>query len=223
MMYNNSSSVLPNLLIEQCILTDKKCNNKCIGSFLKAKMFHDYNRRVTRLGSDSVTSSTLDKAHSKFIKWPVLPKVKETHFKIINKIYLVAELLQKRFGFEVDKCSFCSDEDETLEHLLFLCPTTQRFWCDIKDWISLKIKDVPPFELYNIIFYMDHLTMSVSDIINIIILLGKYHIHCAKWRNSKPSFSCFINEFRLFFSSLNMIKNKYTKKLSLDFSRLLLF
>ena len=67
---------------------------------------------------------------------------------------------------------------------------------------------------------MDH---TVSDIINIIILLGKYHMHCAEWRNSKPSFSCFINEFRLFFSSLNMIKkNKYTKKLSLDFSRLLL-
>lgn len=81
MMYNNSSSVLPNLLIEQCILTDKKCNNKFISSFLKAKMFNDYNRRVTRLGSDSVTSSTLDKAHSKFIKWPVLPKSKKRTLK----------------------------------------------------------------------------------------------------------------------------------------------
>jgi len=31
------------------------------------------------------------------------------------------------------------------------------------------------------------------------ILMGKYHIHCSKWRCSKPSFVWFINDFKLFF------------------------
>ena len=79
------------------------------------------------------------------------------------------------------------------------------------------------FELHHIIFYMDHPALSVSDTINIIILLAKYHIHCAKWRNTKPSFPAFINDFKLFFSSLKKLKNKYAKKLCLDFARLLLF
>ncbi len=201
----------------------KKCNNKLITISLSAKIFHDYDRRVIWHGSDSVTSDTLVKAHSKFLKWPVLPKVKETHFKVINKIYPVADFLKKRFGYEVDKCSFCGNDDETLEHLFFLCPTSHSFWCDIKSWICLKIEDVLPFKLYDIILYFEHPTLSVSDIVNVIILLGKYHIHCAKWRNSKPSFSCFINEFKVFFSSLKKLNNKLAKKLSLNISCLLLF
>lgn len=51
------------------------------------------------------------------MKWPILPKVKETHFNEINKINPVAEFLKNRFGFDVDQCSFCTDENETLEHL----------------------------------------------------------------------------------------------------------
>lgn len=46
-----------------------------------------------------------------------------------------------------------------------------------KKWISLKVNDVPHFELCHIIFFMDDLERSVSDIIHIILLLGKYHIH----------------------------------------------
>lgn len=80
----------------------------------------------------------------------------------------------------------------------FLCPVSQSFW---SDWVSLKITDVPSLELHHIVYYMDNLAISVSDIINIIIvLLGKYHIHCAKWRNYRPSFSGFINDFKLFLS-----------------------
>lgn len=71
----------------------------------------------------------------------------------------------------------------------FLYHLTQCFWSDIKKWISLKINDVPCFELYHIIFCTDKLALSVSDIIiNIILLLGKYHIHCAKWRYCEPAF-----------------------------------
>ena len=78
---------------------------------------------VMEIHGDKCGVHLLAKA-STFIKWPILPKIKETHFKVINKMYPVAELLKKRFGFEVDQCSFCSNENETVEHLFFLCPIT---------------------------------------------------------------------------------------------------
>lgn len=164
-----------------------------------------------------MNSATLNKAHSKYIKWPILPKVKETHFKIINKMYPVSDFLKRRFKFEVDLCYFCNSEEETVEHLFYSCPVSQSFWSDIENWVSLKMSGIPSFELHHIMYYMDTLDVSVSDIINIVLLLGKYHIHCAKWRNYKPSFPGFINYFKLFFSALASLKSwKIARKLYLD-------
>lgn len=81
--------------------------------------------------SDEVTLSVMEKAHTKHVKWPISPKVKETHFKIINKIYLVADFLKRRFGFEVEPCGFCNEAEETLEHTFYLCPVSRTFWLDI--------------------------------------------------------------------------------------------
>ena len=109
-------------------------------------------------------------------------------------------LRDKRFGFEVDPCHFCGECEETLEHV-FLCPLSQAFWSDIRNWLLLKVH-IPTFDISHIFFCMDNLNASVSDMINIILLLGKYHLHCCKWRNSKPSFNWFLKDFRLFFLSL---------------------
>lgn len=63
-----------------------------------------------------------------------------------------------------------------------------------------------------------------SDAVNIIVLLGKYHIHCSKRRGSKPSFLCFINEFKLFYSSLKKVTSlKSAKLISKQISLWLLF
>lgn len=120
-------------------------------------------------------------------------------------------------------CSFCNNEDETLEHLFFQCPVSQSFWTDINNWILLKINDVPSFELHHIVYYMDDLVLF-SEVINIILLLGKYHIHCAKWRSCKPSFPGFINEFKMFFLSLKKVQpSKIVSKICSDIAQNLLF
>ena len=69
-------------MINDCNLSDKKCNNKMISGALKSTVFYDYNRRITAQVSDKVTVSMMEKAHTKYIKWPISPKIKETHFKI---------------------------------------------------------------------------------------------------------------------------------------------
>lgn len=54
------------------------------------------------------------------------PNAKEVQFKIMNKYYPVAELLKRRFGFEVDPCCFCLEESETVEHR-FIRSVKQKF------------------------------------------------------------------------------------------------
>ena len=53
---------------------------------------------------------------------------------------------------------------------------SQCFWSDIKNGVSLNIKDVPSFELCHIIFHMDGLAFYILDIIHIILLLGTAQI-----------------------------------------------
>ena len=73
--------------------------------------------------TDSAVLSITHKAFHKFIKWPVSPQVKETHFKITNNVYpTTAFLLYKRFSFEVDPCHFYGECEETLEHVFFMPP-----------------------------------------------------------------------------------------------------
>jgi len=70
---------------------------------------------------------------------------------------------------------------------------------------------------------MDNVDSSVSDLVNMIILMGKYHINCSKWRCS-PSFVWFkkiIKKF--FFTSLKKIKStKIARKMCIDISSKLL-
>ncbi len=51
-----------------------------------------------------------------------------------------------------------------------------------------KFNEIPIFNIYHILYFVDKLSPSISNIITIVILLGKCHIHCSKWRGNKPSF-----------------------------------
>lgn len=59
---------------------------------------------------------------------------------------------------------------------------------------------------------MDSLTSSVSDVINIILPLGKYHIPCAKWRDCKPSIPVFFSDFKIYFHCSKQKQAKLQEK-----------
>ena len=83
-LYSGVSANLPSLLVGQVQLLDKKCNNKAISNALKSNLFYDYNLNGKIKIVDNV--------------------VLEMQFKIINNVYPAAEMLKKRFNFEVDPC-----------------------------------------------------------------------------------------------------------------------
>lgn len=69
----------------------------------------------------------------------VCKQIAEMQFKIINGYYPAATILKKRFGFEVEPCVFCSQEEETIEHLVFSCDITKRFWLALVNWLNIKM------------------------------------------------------------------------------------
>ncbi len=166
---------------------------------LKEKLFHDINKPTKINITDNVM--TLTKTYCSYLKWPISPKIKESQFKIINNIYPTTEALKKRFKFEVDPCVFCMTEHETIEHLFFSCSVTTLFWKDVYRWLNIGI-NFSLFNKFHVMIYMNGLSKEISKMVNIIIIMGKYHIHKNKCKNSRPNIVCFKNEIKNYVTSL---------------------
>jgi len=212
---------LPSLKICNVDLLDSKCNNKLIYKELKRIVTGDY--QCYFLGD--VETSVKDKAFTCYMAYPVAPKVKETHYKIMFKVYPVNDFMQKRFNFEVEPCGFCSSSPETLDHLFFYCQITSKFWFDIHSWLSVKMETVPPIALQDVLFLKCDLNLHFIDVVNFVLLMGKYHIHTCKWKKCKPSFNIFLCDFIQMFQSFKYFKkrNRKFETLCLSLSKYLLF
>uniref|UniRef100_A0A3B3HKX7 Reverse transcriptase domain-containing protein n=1 Tax=Oryzias latipes TaxID=8090 RepID=A0A3B3HKX7_ORYLA len=221
LQYNEIKPQLSELKINNIPLKDKKCNNKLITLTFKQLIFCNFsiNNRC------DLETTQMNKSFSLYTKYPLPPKMKETHFKIISKIYPVGDFLHKRFKFESEPCIFCSSETETLEHLFYSCNQVKIFWSDIHNWLSLKILNIPFFSLYDVLFYMENLDPGISDVINVVIILCKHFIHLCKWKNTCPLFSIFLNYFSDYYKCLKCIpnKNKKTTVIYQNISKVLLF
>ncbi len=101
--YSKVSVKLPELKIGDVYVGDKKCNNKVIGNVLKYKLFSDFN---TPSKLKQFENEIFKNKFCNYLKWPILPKMKDIQFRIINNVYPAAEVLRKRFCFEVDPCVF---------------------------------------------------------------------------------------------------------------------
>lgn len=58
------------------------------------------------------------------------------------------------------------------------------------------------------------MSKKVSKMVNIIFIMGKYHIHKNKWNNSKPNINCFKNEIKNYIASLKVGLDNMAKFIS---------
>ncbi len=64
--------------------------------------------------------------------------------------------------------------------------------------------------ILQVLVYADGLSKNMSFMLNIIITMGKYHVHKSKWNNSKPSLNYFKNECKKYlkhFKIINLLGN----------------
>lgn len=138
-------------------------------------------------------------------------KIKEVSFKLIHKIYPSKIFLLQRFRKHIDTdCSFCSKCPEDNFHLFWSCTFSNSFWNDVSLFISTHIDDSFTLCFENVLFGFTSFTPSKSNqyyIINLIILLAKFHIHKCRYINKNPCFRFFQNETKQYIHTIRNSTN----------------
>lgn len=94
-------------------------------------------------------------------------------------------------------CTFCASEEETITHLFWNCPFVQRFWADVLQWIYEECQHCLNFSFSeSLILFGWKENCKTDKVMDLIILLGKYHIHKSKLQNRIPNCTSFKNIVR---------------------------
>ena len=72
----------------------------------------------------------------KLTKDPVLLSF---NFKLLHRNIITNKNLSLwHVNTNLDKCTFCNMNSETIEHMFYYCNIIQRLWADIFNWIFIK-------------------------------------------------------------------------------------
>ncbi len=108
-------------------------------------------------------------------------------------IYPAKHVLE-RFKLNIDySCEFCSNEKKTIFHLFLHCIYTKIFWVDVENFITRKLNTAVKLGGSDIMIYVDDYGIEKDKvyIIQLLVVMGKFHIHKMKWSGGKPNFFLF--------------------------------
>ncbi len=143
-------------------------------------------------------------------KFFVTNKVKEIYFKIIHLFYPVKHFLSK-FKKDIDvNCSFCSLHLETVPHIFWHCSFVKKLWYDVSVFISEKVLSNFILHFENVVFgyFIQDNVNNKAFVINLLVLLVKFHIHRCKFSNRKPCFTVFYKELESYFCTIQSSTNR---------------
>lgn len=124
------------------------------------------------------------------------PYIQTFQYKIINRTLNCNSNLYKWGIRESPHCHYCNQYD-TLEHHLFYCNESQKFWEKLKHWIFKTLELKFNFTICEILLGINDFTPDLK-LINFLILLGKWYL------NDRKSSNLLI----LFFEFLLLLKDK---------------
>ena len=87
-------------------------------------------------------------------------------------------------------CSFCSDKNETLEHILISCNYAKEFWAEVIKWLcnlNIIISNLSNRELI-----LGKPKCDDELFVNHVLLIGKQYLYSCRCNNTRV----FINKLR---------------------------
>ncbi|CAI5671519.1 unnamed protein product [Oreochromis niloticus] len=141
-------------------------------------------------------------------------KIKDISYKLIHRIYPSKDYLQSKFKLDIDtSCSFCKTSKEYTIHLFWFCNLVQDFWQSLCVFISENIFEgfvlFWKYVLFGLHKNQKQFNFDNRYMINLLILMAKFHIHKSKCLGRHPSFYVFSFELVQY---LNSIKNSTNPK-----------
>ena len=109
-------------------------------------------------------------------------RLRVLHWKILHNIYPTNILLNKMQVTENNKCSYCPNTVDYIEHFFFECPLVKEFWKYVERRISARVSCNLKLSSKSILFGVDQNTLSKEQYIiaNHLILVGKMCISIFK-------------------------------------------
>ena len=104
-------------------------------------------------------------------------KLQEFQFKVNNHILVTKSFLHKTNKVDNDRCTFCGLGTKTIIHVLFSCNKVKEFWLVMKNWLRIQANVILHLTIKNAIF----VKQENNELLNYILLLGKYFIYKTKF------------------------------------------
>jgi hypothetical protein len=154
------------------VLADAKSVEPCAVGFWKRKLNEEIGKDTWSLSFTCTKETRL-----RVLQW-----------KLLHNIYPTNIMLNKMKVVNTNKCDFCTDVVDFVEHFFYECPRIHQFWKMIEQLflnnlnicIHLTVKDVL-FGVQN----LPGITKRVLDKINCVILIAKMCISIYKKTKSK--------------------------------------
>ncbi|KAK2854313.1 hypothetical protein Q5P01_006974 [Channa striata] len=186
-------------------IKSKRCTNKHIRKYLYSK------RKISPCGKcfwgSHFTHVHWEKSWTLPHKFVINNKIREVHFKILHNIYPTNSNISHFVNIGT-ACEFRKSEEEDIKHLFFECCHTKLFWRKMELYFANKTTHTIKLELKAIILdYMNN-NQEIQYIVNLFILIGKFHIHKSKFSKTLPSFESFNIEVDNYIKSIRLLQNK---------------
>ena len=94
-------------------------------------------------------------------------------YRIVHRIIATNKYLYRIKLRNDPLCSFCNNDDETIEHLFYNCSYVSSLWENVKEWIKEKTDNEITLSLKDILFLKN---ARSENSLNIVIMLVKFYI-----------------------------------------------
>ena len=123
------------------------------------------------------------------------PYLQSCQYNILNRILNCREKLYMWGKSDNNRCNYCNEFD-TIEHHLYMCTESQNIWQSVQRWCSTNLEIKYDLTICEVLFGIPTNTSADMDIINFLILIGKYYINKTKINNKDFYFIEFIECIR---------------------------
>jgi exonuclease III len=120
-------------------------------------------------------------------------KLRWLQYRIVHRIIPTNRYLHIRKVIDSAECTFCGTDEETIEHLFYECTHVASFWNNLL--ITIKEKCIHCYNLTfprQLILFGTCQNFGTDKVIDLIIILAKFHIYMCKWKKIRPDLTCFL-------------------------------
>lgn len=122
-------------------------------------------------------------------------KLRDFQFRFLHRKIFTNKILYQWKISDTDRCSFCQDHYETIEHLFYECQIVKRFWELFSNWYEAMTDTILNLSLDQIVFCCDRNESSRKvKLLDTLILMAKQFIFRNRCIDNIPGFGKFKDE-----------------------------